>query len=102
VVSVILARILSPSEIGVYSMTVVFVNFAHVFRDFGVSSYLQREKDLTPDKLRSANGVVFATSWLIASVLFLASPWIGQWFHEPEIVPVMRVLAIGFFFIPFG
>ena len=102
IVSVLLARILSPSEIGVYSMTVVFVNFAHVFRDFGVTSYLQREHDLTPEKIRSAIGVVFSTSWLIAVMLFLASGWIGRWFNEPEIVPVMRVLSIGFLFIPFG
>ncbi len=55
VVSVLLARILSPSEIGVYSMTVVFVNLAHVFRDFGVTSYLQREAELTPEKIGSAS-----------------------------------------------
>jgi O-antigen/teichoic acid export membrane protein len=102
VVSIVLARILSPRDIGIYSMTVVFTNFAHVFRDFGVSAYLQREKDLTPDKLRSATGVLFFTSWLIATVLLLASASIGRWFSEPAIVPVMRVLAIGFFFIPFG
>jgi O-antigen/teichoic acid export membrane protein len=102
VVSVLLARILSPSEIGVYSMTVVFVNFAHVFRDFGVTSYLQREADLTPEKIRSAIGVLFSTSWLIAALLFLASGWIGRWFNEPAIIPVMRVLSIGFLIIPFG
>ena len=102
VVSVILARILSPSEIGVYSMTIVFVNLAQVFRDFGVSSYLQREPDLTPDKIRSATGVVFTSSWLIAIAMFLASESIGRWFKEPDIVPVMQVLAIGFFLIPFG
>jgi O-antigen/teichoic acid export membrane protein len=102
VVSIVLARILSPREIGVYSMTVVVVNLAHVFRDFGVSSYLQREKELTTDKLRSAIGVVFSTSWLIAIVLLLASGWIGRWFNEPASIPVVRVLAIGFFFIPFG
>ncbi|RYE81508.1 MAG: hypothetical protein EOO80_00885 [Oxalobacteraceae bacterium] len=102
IVSIILARILSPSEIGVYSMTVVFVNLAHVFRDFGVNSYLQREDNLTQDKIRSATGVVFTSSWLIATALFLASGWLGHWFKEPEIIPVMRVLAIGFFFIPFG
>lgn len=102
VVSVLLARILSPSEIGVYSMTVVFVNLAHVFRDFGVTSYLQREDDLTPAKIRSAIGVVFSSSWLIAIALFTASGWIGRWFQEPEIVPVMRVLSIGFLIIPFG
>ena len=59
VVSILLARILSPSEIGIYSMTVVFVNFAQVFRDFGVTYYLQREPDLDNDKIRSATGVVF-------------------------------------------
>ena len=102
IVSVLLARMLSPSEIGVYSMTIVFVNFAHVFRDFGVGGYLQREDNLTPDKIRSATGVVFTSSWIIATGLFLASPAIGRWFNEPQITPVMRVLALGFFFIPFG
>ncbi len=102
VVSILLARILSPAEIGVYSMTVVFVNLAHVFRDFGVSTYLQREPELTPDKIRSATGVVFTSSWLIAIAMFLSSGAIGRWFNEPEIVPVMQVLSIGFLLIPFG
>ncbi|KFC66168.1 oligosaccharide flippase family protein [Massilia sp. LC238] len=102
VVSILLARILSPAEIGVYSMTVVFVNLAGVFRDFGVSTYLQREPDLTPDKIRSATGVVFTSSWLIAIAMFLSSESIGNWFQEPEIIPVMQVLSIGFLLIPFG
>lgn len=102
VVSVLLARMLTPDEIGVYSMTIVFVSLAHVFRDFGVTSYLQREDVLTPEKIRSATGVVFTTSWLIAVALFLSSESIGRWFNEPDIVPVMQVLSIGFFFIPFG
>jgi O-antigen/teichoic acid export membrane protein len=101
-VSVLLARMLSPSEIGVYSMTLVFVNFAHVFRDFGVSTYLKREPDLTPEKIRSATGIVFATSWLIGTSMLVASNAIGRWFAEPEIIPVMQVLAAGFFLIPFG
>jgi O-antigen/teichoic acid export membrane protein len=101
-VSVILSRILSPSEIGVFSMTIVFVNMAHIFRDFGVGTYLQREPELTPEKIRAATGVVFMTSWLIALALYIASPWIGGWFAEPKMVPVMKILAVGFIFIPFG
>jgi O-antigen/teichoic acid export membrane protein len=102
VVSILLARMLSPSEIGVFSMTVVFVNIAHIFRDFGVGTYLQREPVLTEDKMRAATGVLFTTSWIIAAVLFAGSPWISLWFKEPAMVPVMEVLAIGFIFIPFG
>ena len=101
-VSMILARMLSPSEIGVFSMTIVFVNIAHIFRDFGVGTYLQSEPELTPEKMRAATGVMFSTSWLIAVLLYLASDWIGIWFKEAAMAPVMKVLAIGFVFIPFG
>jgi hypothetical protein len=102
VVSIVLARMLSPGEIGVFSMTVVFVNIAHIFREFGVGTYLQREPELTPEKMRAATGVMFTTSWIIAIALYFSSPWISQWFKEPAMIPVMRVLAIGFVFVPFG
>lgn len=101
-VSLVLARLLRPDEIGVFSMTVVFVNIAHIFRDFGIAAYIQREPELTPDKMRSAIGVMFTTSWTIAALLYLASGWIGVWFQAPAMQPVMRVLALGFVLIPFG
>ena len=101
-VSVLLARMLSPSEIGIFSITVVFVNIAHIFRDFGVASYVQREAELTTEKLRSAIGVMFTSAWTISLFLLLISQSVGEWFGEPGIVPVMRVLAIGFLIIPFG
>jgi O-antigen/teichoic acid export membrane protein len=102
IVSVILARMLSSTEIGVFSMTVVFINIAHMFRDFGVATYIQREADLTEQKMRSAIGVLFTTSWTIACVLMAVSGWLGEWFREPSLTPVMRVLALGFIIIPFG
>ncbi|MCC2955050.1 oligosaccharide flippase family protein [Massilia sp. IC2-477] len=101
-VSVLLARMLSPSEIGVFSMTVVFVTIAHMFRDFGVATYIQREPELTPEKIRSALGILYATSWSLAVGLFALSAPLGDFFNEPGIVPVMRVLALGFIVIPFG
>src|ERR1700712_2774304 len=102
IVSIVLARMLSPGEIGVFSMTIVFVNIAHIFRDFGVSTSLQREPVLTAEKMKAATGVMFTTSWMIAAGLYLSSYWIGLWFKEPAMVPVIKVLAIGFIFIPFG
>jgi O-antigen/teichoic acid export membrane protein len=102
ITSIFLARLLSPSEIGVYSMAMVFVTVAHMFRDFGVPSYLQREPDLTPEKIRSAIGVMFASTWTMAIILYLASGSIGAWFHEPATIPIIRLLAIGFLLIPFG
>jgi O-antigen/teichoic acid export membrane protein len=102
ITSIFLARLLTPSEIGVYSMAMVFVGIAHMFRDFGVPSYLQREANLTPEKIRSAIGVMFASTWSMATLLYLASGAIGAWFGEPGTVPIIKLLAIGFLLIPFG
>lgn len=102
ITGIFLARLLSPSEIGVYSMAMVFVTIAHMFRDFGVPSYLQREPDLTPEKIRSAIGVMFAATWAMAIILYALSGAIGAWFREPATIPIIRLLAIGFLLIPFG
>ena len=102
VVSLVLARLLSPDQIGVFSMTAVLIGIAHVFRDFGVSSYLLQEKELTPQKIRSASGVLITSSWLLGAGMFAASGTIADYLHEPRTREVMRVLACGFFFIPFG
>ncbi len=101
-VSLIIARILSPSEIGIYSIAVVLVNVAHVFRDFGVSTYLQREANLTRNKVRAAIGVAYAVAWMIALALLAGSGWTARYFGYGDIRPVMQILAAGFVLIPFS
>lgn len=102
VVSLVVARILSPAEIGIYSIAVVLVNIAHVFRDFGVSTYLQREDELSEGKVRSAIGVAYAIALVIAGTLLLTSGWTAHYFGYAEIRPVMQILAVTFVFIPFS
>lgn len=102
VVSVILARLLSPDDIGIFSITVVVTNIAHIFRDFGVTSYLKTVKDLTPQVVRAANGILMASSWSMGLFLYAISGWVADYYHQPGIYDVMRVLSIGFIFIPFG
>ncbi len=100
--SVALSRLLSPTEIGIFSITAVFVGFTQVFRDFGVSAFIKRQKELTPQVLSAATGVLFTTSWTMALVLYLVSGYWARAFNQPGIDEVMPVLALGFFFIPFG
>ncbi|MEB0164902.1 oligosaccharide flippase family protein, partial [Glaciimonas sp. CA11.2] len=98
----VLARVLTPAEIGIFSMTSVVVNFSHVFRDFGVTSYIRRAKVLTPEIIRSATGVLVTSSWMIATLLYFVSNYVAEFFKQPGVGEVMRVLAIGFYFIPLG
>lgn len=102
IVSIIIARLLSPSEIGIFSISAVLIGVAHIFRDFGVGSYLVREKELTPGKIRSASGVLYLTSWLTALLLYIVSSYAADYYETPAVKDVIHVLALGFVFIPFG
>lgn len=102
VVTIILARLLSPEEIGIFSVTAVMVSMAHIFRDFGVASFLQREKELTREMVGAAFGVLITSSWIIAFTMFLLAGPASRFFNQPGIQSVMQVLALGFLVIPFG
>lgn len=102
VVTVILARLLNPDEVGIYSVTAVMVSIAHLFRDFGVASYLQQEKDLTREKVGAAFGVLLTSSWVIAALVFVLSWPAASFYGQDGIRKVMQVMALGFMFIPFG
>lgn len=100
--TIILARLLSPEEIGIFSMSAVLIAVAHVFRDFGVSAFIKREKELSTTSLRNVLGVLLLTSWSAAGAMYLSAPVWAEFFREARVVPVVQVLALGFVFIPFG
>lgn len=100
--SVVIARLLTPKEIGIFSVAVVLVGLAHVLRAFGVGTYIIQEKELTPDRLRSAFGVSLIISWSIAVLMATISHPVSVFYHEPGVQSVMLVLAANFFLIPFG
>lgn len=102
VTTMVLARILTPHEIGMYSLCVAFSGIASVLRDFGVSEYVIQEKNLDEEKLRSAHAVAFITAWSIGIVLFLLRDVIADYYKEPALVPVLSVACLNFFILPFA
>ncbi len=99
---VILARLLTPSEVGIYSVSAAVIGIAHMIRDFGIGRYLIQEPDLTMDRFRSAFGVGIAISWMIAVVLYLGRGYVAAFYGDHRLREVTSVLAFNFFLIPFG
>jgi O-antigen/teichoic acid export membrane protein len=102
VLSIVIARLLSPQEIGIFSMSAVLVAFSHVFRDFGVFSYIKRQPTLDPQTIRTATGILYVTSVVMAALLYASSWWWGRFFRVDGVREVVQILSIGFLFIPFG
>ena len=100
--TLIVARLLTPAEIGVFSVAAVLVSLAHMVRAFGVGQYLIQEKELTKGKIRSAFGVTLALAWVMAFVLFSSRHWLADYYREPTLGHILEVLALNFMLIPFG
>lgn len=98
----IIARLLSPNEIGIFSVAAVIAAVASQFRDFGLGEYLIQEHELTPRKVRAAMAANIITSWLMALV-FVATSWhVAEFYRQPGVGQVMRLQAVNFLIVPFG
>lgn len=100
--TVIIARLLTPTEVGVFAVAAVFAAIASTFRDFGVAEYLIQERELTRNKIRSALAANIAISWTVGLILFAASGEIANFYRNTGIAEVMHIQAINFAIIPFG
>ena len=47
----ILARLLSPDDYGVFTMVIVIISFALIFKDLGLSTATIREKEITHEQV---------------------------------------------------
>lgn len=102
IATMVLSRLLTPAEVGVYSLGAVLVALAQVVRDFGVGQYLIQEKQLDTVKLRAALATSLLVAWLLAALVLLASAPLAHFYDEPRLTLVLRLLSVNFLLIPFS
>ncbi|MES1925719.1 oligosaccharide flippase family protein [Salinisphaera sp. T31B1] len=98
----IVSRLLTPEQVGVYSVGMAFVTLIHSLRDFGVSDYLVRTEDLDDRKARSAFTINLIIAWVLGCTMFLASGVVATFYSQPGLELLLKVISINFFLLPFG
>ena len=99
---VILSRLLTPAETGVYSVAVGFVALVHMLRDFGVSEFVVQDTTLGNDVIRTAFTINLIIAWCLAAILFASSGLIGDFYGDPGVTRVTRVMCVVFVLLPLG
>lgn len=96
VVSIVLARILAPSDYGAIAMVMIFVTLANVIAEGGFSSALIQKKDA--DKLDFSTVFYFSLvfSIVLYVILYVAAPSISLFYGDgyEVLTPVLRVIGI--------
>lgn len=100
--SMVIARLLTPAEIGVFSVTVVMLSFVSTIRDMGAGKYLVQEKELTTERIRAVWALQLGLGAGLACMVLLASYPVALFYDEPRMRNVMIVVALNYAVNPFG
>lgn len=98
VISIILARLLTPKEFGLIALVTIFITLANVFVQTGFNTALIQKKNADDIDFST----IFYVSLLIAGCLYIllwfSSPIIARFFNQPQLVLVIKVLSLILFF----
>lgn len=94
VVSVILARMLSPSDYGAVALVMVFITIANVFVSNGFGSALIQKKDADNLDFSSVFFINIGISIILYLLLFALAPFVADFYNLPIMCPALRVLGI--------
>lgn len=95
VVSILLARILSPEEFGLVGMIAIFVSLGNSLMDSGFSGALIRKKEASDRDLSTVFYTNLILSVIIYSALFFSAPAISEFLNNGQLTLILRILALS-------
>lgn len=94
IVSIVLARILTPSDFGTVSLVMVFTTIMQVFVDSGLGTALIQKKDADDLDFSSVFYFNFGVCLILYFGMFIASPFISSFYRDASLIPIIRVISL--------
>ncbi len=93
-VSIVLARLLSPDDYGLIGIITIFTTVCTAIINGGFSSALIRKKSPTDDDYNTAFIINLSLSLMLYAVVFLCAPSIADFFGREELISLTRVSSL--------
>lgn len=95
IVSIVLARILTPDDYGLIGIIAIFTAICTALINGGFTTALIRKKDCTDEDYSTAFVVNMGMSCVLYAIIFICSPFIAGFFGRDELVWLTRVSSLG-------
>ena len=95
VVNLTLARLLVPEDFGTLAVLGIFLAISAQLADIGFGSSLTRSERVDDADLSTIFYYNIGMSSLLYLILFIAAPWIADYFRNPILVSVLRVISLS-------
>lgn len=94
--TIVVARMLAPSDYGLVGMATVFISLFSLFSEFGIGTAVVTLQDLTEDQISQLNTLGLVVGLIGFLVGTAASIPLGKFFHAPKLPLVVIFLSFGF------
>lgn len=102
IVQIVLARLLLPEDYGLIALVTIFIALANTFIQSGFNTALIQKKDADEVDFSSVLYLSLLAAGILYIVLYMSSSVIANFYQEPELTSVLRVLSITLFFGAFN
>lgn len=94
IITMVLARILSPSDYGLVGMISFFIAIAACFIDSGFTNALIRYKERTELDYNTVFYINLGMSIIMYAVLYVCAPFIADFYDQPLLKQIVRIHSI--------
>lgn len=98
VVSMVLARLLSPEDFGVIAIALVIISFLNILCDMGIGPAIIQRNDLNQNDLDNIYTFSCIVGVLLSLCFFLSSWPISFFYNNQKLIVVCQILACNVFF----
>lgn len=95
VVTLVLARLLMPSEYGIIALIVVFVQLCDVIIESGLNTALIQKKDADNIDFSTIFFFSLGVSIVLYGIMYIVAPIISAFYKYPELIPVIRIFSLS-------
>ena len=96
VVSMVLARLLTPTDYGTVALLSIFFAVAGSLASCGFGNALVQRKNVSDLEFNSVFYLSIAASLVIYAAMFVVAPYIADFYNVPILCPLARISAISF------
>lgn len=95
-ITVLVARILSPSDYGLMEMSTILTGYASFFVDLGLGAAIVQKKNINNQELSSVFWFVLVMSMTLSLTCYLSAHYMALVFNEPRVKPLMEIISLVF------
>src|SRR6185503_3324729 len=94
--TLLVARILTPSDYGLYGMAMFYMGLVAPIYDLGLSAAIIQRRDMDREQVARLGGLSLIYAFGFSLLCMALSPVVASFYHEPRVEGIVLLLSVMF------